>query len=49
MFDLTRSLQAQHNARKEALIKQAVREILACPCEQKQWRAMAELKKLQRM
>ena len=49
MFDLTRSLQAQHNARKEALIKQAVREILACPCEQKQWRAMAELKKLQKM
>lgn len=49
MFDLTYHFQKAHNARKEALIKQAVREILACPCEQKQWRAMAELKKLQRM
>ncbi len=49
MFDLTASLEARRRARLWAAIKEAAALIQSCPDPQRQWRAMAELRKLQAM
>ena len=56
MFDLTANLkaqaanlEAQRRAKLVAAIKEGARLIQDCPDAQKQWRAMAELRKLQAM
>ena len=46
-FDLTASLEARRKARLARAILDAAELIRNCPDPQKQWRAMAELRKLQ--
>lgn len=47
MFDLTASLEAHRRAKLVGAIKEAARMIADCPDEQKRWRCMHELRKLQ--
>ena len=47
MFDLTAHLTTQERARRAGIIKQAAREIQACACPEKRWRAMGLLRQLQ--
>jgi hypothetical protein len=47
-FNLTTHLTNQERARRAGIIKQATREIAACPCPEKRWQAMALLKQMQR-
>jgi len=49
MFDLTQSITEAERQRIAGAIKIAARMIQACPDERRQWRAMHELRKLQRM
>ena len=49
MFDLTAHIAASRRETARRYIIIAAREILACPCERKRWRAMAELRKLQKI
>ena len=46
-FQLTSHLAHQQILTGQTAIRIAARLILACPCEQKRWRAMHELRKLQ--
>jgi hypothetical protein len=46
-MDLTAYLERQRKAKLVAAIKTAAKLIQDCPDPQKQWRAMAELRKLQ--
>jgi hypothetical protein len=46
-MDLTAYLDRQRKAKLVAAIKEAAGMIAECQDEQKQWRAMAELRKLQ--
>jgi hypothetical protein len=46
-MDLTAYLERQNKAKLVAAIKTAAKLIQDCPDPQKQWRAMAELRKLQ--
>jgi hypothetical protein len=47
-FNLTAHLARQELALRTGMIKQAAREIAACPCPEKRWQAMALLKQMQR-
>ena len=47
-FDLIAHLTTQARALKAGLIKQACREINACPDPAKRWQALALLKQMQR-
>jgi hypothetical protein len=47
MFNLTSHLAHQQILTGTQAIRIAARLILTCPCEQKRWRAMHELRKLQ--
>jgi hypothetical protein len=49
MFDLTAHLARQQITLGTQAVKIAARLIAACPCEQRRWRAMHELRKLQKM
>jgi hypothetical protein len=49
MFDLTQSIANSRRAKAEFYIVIAARLIVQCPDEQKRWRAMAELRKLQKI
>jgi hypothetical protein len=46
-FNLTAHLAHQQILTGQTAIRIAARLILACPCEQRRWRAMHELRKLQ--
>lgn len=46
-FNLTQSLETQRRAKARRYIVIAAKLIAACPCEQKRWRAMHQLRKLQ--
>ncbi len=46
-MDLTAYIERQNRAKLKAAIKTAARMIQDCPDPQRQWRAMAELRKLQ--
>lgn len=46
-FDLTASLESHRRAKLVRAIKEAARLIADCPDEQKRWRCMHELRKLQ--
>jgi hypothetical protein len=48
MFDLTAHLTNQERARRAGIIKQAAREIAACPCPDRRWQALKLLKSIQR-
>lgn len=48
-FNLTAHLAHQQILTGTQAIRIAARLIVACPCEQKRWRAMHELRKLQKM
>jgi len=47
-FNLTAHIARQQIALRTGMIKQAAREISACPCPEKRWQAMALLRQLQR-
>jgi len=47
-FNLTAHLARQQLALRTGMIKQAAREISACPCPEKRWQAMQLLKQMQR-
>lgn len=47
IYDLTAALEARRRARLWGAIKTAAALIQSCPDPQRQWRAMAELRKLQ--
>lgn len=47
MFDLTQSLANHRRAKAQFYIVLAARLIVQCPDEQKRWRAMHQLRKLQ--
>lgn len=49
MFDLTAHIAASRRETARRYIILAAREIMACPDERKRWRAMAELRKLQKI
>lgn len=46
-YDLTAEIKRRERATYAAAIKQACKEIAACPCPQKQWEAMRVLRVLQ--
>jgi hypothetical protein len=46
-FNLAQSLKARRRAQARYYIVIAAKLIAACPCEQRRWRAMHELRKLQ--
>jgi hypothetical protein len=48
-FDLTAHLANQERHKRAGMIRQACREISACPCPVKRARAVVELRKLQRL
>jgi hypothetical protein len=47
-FNLTAHLARQQLALRTGMIKQAAREISACPCPEKRWQAIQLLKQMQR-
>lgn len=49
MFDLTAHITNQRRQVLAGAIKQACREIAACPDQQRQWRALRQLRLLQAM
>jgi hypothetical protein len=49
MFNLTAHLAHQQILTGQTAIRIAARMILACPCEQRRWRAMPLLRQLQKM
>lgn len=47
MFNLTAHIAEKQILTGQSAIRIAARLIIECPCEQKRWRAMHELRKLQ--
>jgi hypothetical protein len=48
-FNLTAHIARQTIALRTGMIKQAAREIAACPCPGKRWQALNQLRLLQRL
>ena len=46
-YDLTNHITRQRRQMSAGLIKQAAREIAACPCPDKRWAAMRLLREMQ--
>ena len=49
MFELTAFIDRQRKQKLAGAIKEASKLIADCPCPERQWRAMRELRRLQAM